>query len=200
MPPAPTHVPFVRFQLHRSMCYGCANGTETKITNRSHLNGWSASPAKKKKKHCGRKAGYLLNPKNTCNRSTHTMDMECGKISNTLALTNMLALPSRWTPHRPTTTNAARSGCLGYASTPRRWLFAGLVALAKHTTTPAKVTVQLTSVWEAWRKSPHRHPYPDLLAEVTAAASPSSTSAATPGPQTPLATSPNFEGASEMRL
>ena len=33
MLPEPSHVPFVRFQLHRSMCYGCASGTETKITN-----------------------------------------------------------------------------------------------------------------------------------------------------------------------
>ena len=48
-----------------------------------------------------------------------------------------------------------------------RALFAGLVALAKHTTTPAKVIVQLSTVWEAWQKPPHKHPYPDLLAEVT---------------------------------
>ena len=48
-----------------------------------------------------------------------------------------------------------------------RALFAGLVALAKHTTTPAKVIVQLSTVWEAWRKPPHKHPYPDLLEEVT---------------------------------
>ena len=48
-----------------------------------------------------------------------------------------------------------------------RALFAGLVALAKRTTTPAKVIVQLSTVWEAWHKPPHKHPYPDLLAEVT---------------------------------
>ena len=48
-----------------------------------------------------------------------------------------------------------------------RALFAGLLALAKHTTTPAKVIVQLSNVWEAWQKPPHKHPYPDLLAEVT---------------------------------
>ena len=48
-----------------------------------------------------------------------------------------------------------------------RALFAGLVALAKPTTTPAKVIVQLSTVWEAWQKPPHKHPYPDLLAEIT---------------------------------
>ena len=48
-----------------------------------------------------------------------------------------------------------------------RALFAGLVALAKHTTKPAKVIVQLSSVWEAWNRTPQRHPYPDLLADTT---------------------------------
>ena len=49
--------------------------------------------------------------------------------------------------------------------TKGRALFAGLVALAKHTTTPAKVIVQLSTVWEAWQQAPHRRPYPDLLTD-----------------------------------
>ena len=52
--------------------------------------------------------------------------------------------------------------------TKGRALFAGLVALTKHTTTQVKVIVQLSSVWEAWHKPPHRHPYPDLLEDTTA--------------------------------
>ena len=51
--------------------------------------------------------------------------------------------------------------------TKGRALFAGLVALAKHTTNPVKVIVQLSSVWEAWNKQPHQHPYPDLLDGIT---------------------------------
>lgn len=46
-----------------------------------------------------------------------------------------------------------------------RALFAGLVALAQRTTTPVKVTVQLTTVWQAWNNPHHRQPYLDLLAE-----------------------------------
>ena len=61
----------------------------------------------------------------------------------------------------------AITGAASGQQTKGRALFAGLVALAKHTTTPAKVIAQLSTVWEAWQKPPHRHPYPDLLAEVT---------------------------------
>ena len=43
--------------------------------------------------------------------------------------------------------------------TKARALIAGIVALAKHTTTPAKVIVQLTTVWEAWRQPKSRAPF-----------------------------------------
>ena len=58
----------------------------------------------------------------------------------------------------------------GIAPGPRnkaRAIFAGLVALAKHTTTPVRVMVQLTTVWEAWTQPHHRQPYLDLLADLT---------------------------------
>ena len=51
--------------------------------------------------------------------------------------------------------------------TKARALVAGLVALARHTTTPVKVIVQLASVWEAWQTHHRRQPFPDLLEELT---------------------------------
>ena len=47
-------------------------------------------------------------------------------------------------------------------------LLAGLVALARHTTTPVSVIVQLTAVWEVWTQPRHRPPFQDLLEQVTA--------------------------------
>ena len=44
---------------------------------------------------------------------------------------------------------------------------AGVVALAKFTTTPVRVIVQLTTVWEAWHQPKSRAPYQDILQKVT---------------------------------
>ena len=48
-----------------------------------------------------------------------------------------------------------------------RALLAGLVALAKRTTTPVRVIVQLTRVWEAWTQKHHRQAYNELFADLT---------------------------------
>ena len=53
------------------------------------------------------------------------------------------------------------------AQTKARALFAGLVALAKHTTTPVKVILQLASVWGAWQTHHRNQPFPDLLEDLT---------------------------------
>ena len=53
------------------------------------------------------------------------------------------------------------------AQTKARALFAGLVALAKHTTTPVKVIAQLASVWEAWQSHHRNQPFPDLVEDLT---------------------------------
>ena len=84
-----------------------------------------------------------------------------------------------------------------------RALFAGLVALAKHTTTPAKVIVQLSTVWEAWHK-PHTNTrtltYSLRSQTKIANASQSSMSAATQGPQMHPAMNHNSDGDKEMPL
>ena len=49
-----------------------------------------------------------------------------------------------------------------------RALMEGLVALAKHTSTPVRVIVQLASVWEAWTQPKHRGPFLDQLEQLTA--------------------------------
>ena len=48
-----------------------------------------------------------------------------------------------------------------------RALMEGLVALAKHTSTPVRVIVQLVSVWEAWTQPQHRGPFLDQLEQLT---------------------------------
>ena len=42
-----------------------------------------------------------------------------------------------------------------------------VVALTKHTTTPVKVIVQLSAVWEAWHHPPHQRQFQDLLEDLT---------------------------------
>ena len=51
--------------------------------------------------------------------------------------------------------------------TKARALMEGLVALAKHTTTAARVIVQLVSVREAWTQPKHRGPFHDQLEHLT---------------------------------
>ena len=51
--------------------------------------------------------------------------------------------------------------------TKARALVAGLVALAKHTTAPVKVIVQVASVWAAWQTHHRYQPFPDLLEDLT---------------------------------
>ena len=51
--------------------------------------------------------------------------------------------------------------------TKARALLAGVVALAKHTTTPAKVIVQIATVWEAWHQPRSRPPFQDILEDIT---------------------------------
>ena len=50
-----------------------------------------------------------------------------------------------------------------------RALMEGLVALAKHTTTPVRVIVQLVTVWEAWTQPKNRGPFLDQLEQLTQA-------------------------------
>ena len=61
----------------------------------------------------------------------------------------------------------AITGVASGVQTKTRALLAGVVALAKFTTTPVRVIVQLTTVWEAWHQPKCRAPYQDLLEEVT---------------------------------
>ena len=61
----------------------------------------------------------------------------------------------------------AITGVAPGAQTKARALLAGVVALAKHTTTTAKVIVQLVTVWEAWHQPKSRAPFRDILEEVT---------------------------------
>ena len=61
----------------------------------------------------------------------------------------------------------AITGVATGAQTKARALLAGVVALAKHTTTSAKVIVQLATVWEAWHQPKSRAPFSDILEEVT---------------------------------
>ena len=51
--------------------------------------------------------------------------------------------------------------------TKARALLAGVVALAKHTTTPATVIVQIATVWEAWHQPRSRPPFQDILEDIT---------------------------------
>ena len=41
------------------------------------------------------------------------------------------------------------------------------MALAKHTSTPVRVIVQLATVWEIWTQPRKRPPFQDLLDQVT---------------------------------
>ena len=52
-------------------------------------------------------------------------------------------------------------------TTKVRALIAGSVALARRTTTPVKVIVQLATVWEAWRQPKSRGPFQDILEDIT---------------------------------
>ena len=61
----------------------------------------------------------------------------------------------------------AITGVASGVQSKTRALLAGVVALAKHTTTPVKVIVQMTTVWEAWHQTRSRAPFQDLLEEVT---------------------------------
>ena len=61
----------------------------------------------------------------------------------------------------------ALTGVASGEQTKTRALIAGVVALAKFTTTPVRVIVQLTTVWEAWHQPRSRPPYQDLMAEIT---------------------------------
>ena len=90
-------------------------------------------------------------------------------------------------PPHPHMIPEAKSAYLACAPTPKPWgsfgdsgpsqespkvpkaraLFAGLVAMTKHTTTPVKVIVQLSAVWEAWHQAPHQRQFQDLLEDLT---------------------------------
>ena len=53
----------------------------------------------------------------------------------------------------------ALTGVAKGEQTKARALLAGAVALAKHTTTPAKVIAQLATVWEAWHQPAAEQPF-----------------------------------------
>ena len=61
----------------------------------------------------------------------------------------------------------AITGVAKGAQTKARALLAGVVALAKHTTTQAKVIVQLATVWEAWHQPRSRAAFQDLLEDIS---------------------------------
>ena len=61
----------------------------------------------------------------------------------------------------------AITGIPNQPHTKGRGLMAGLVALAKHTTTAARVIAQLVNVWEAWTQPKYRGPFLDQLEQVT---------------------------------
>ena len=129
------------------------------------------------KNHYGTAGGYLSNHKNITNTHIPTKGTAHGKIFRSCHQANLKDGHSLWMQPHPPTTHVARYGSSAFVSIISQWdsskdllpslasaktraLLAGLVALARHTNTPVRVIVQLTTVWAVWfGRTPTREPH-----------------------------------------
>ena len=167
-PPRSKDVRCAKSMPHQSTSCGYANGTKLRNMSLCRQSGWTGSHPKRKNLY-GPPAGFPWNSKSIDNKTIqgHGCWADLATIApqpyngraNTLDAT-----PSSYDEraqmwvfglcvHTMTLGQLKRLGALtGVAKgeqTKARALLAGVVALAKHTSTPAKVIVQLATVWEA---------------------------------------------------
>ena len=148
--------------------------------NSTSQNGQSASSLRRKRPY-GMPAGFHLNQRPYQGHGTwkdlqplaphQYQGWACNTVQLRSAQSALGVRPLCLCVHNMSMGQLQRLGAITGIPTPphtkTRALMAGLVALAKHTTTAVRVIVQMVTVWEAWTQPKHRGPFLDQLEQLT---------------------------------